>query len=470
MNPLQQLRRLSEQRTKRNFIIPPEQIHPGVTRGMPPSAPERPALPLGAANKGGWRLEDLVPGEVVETEVGACYMSTTVYRADVPRGSLPLGALLDADPSSLASFIPQSDFHSAAAGNPFAAAAVIDTETTGLGGSAGTYPFMVGVGTFEANTQAPQTDGSSENAMHFVVRQLFMRTPADEPALLVVLHQLLGERTLLMSFNGRSFDVPLLRTRYALNHSYLPENSRLPALLQGNAPHLDLLHPARRLWSRRLQSCRLGNLETQVLGLERTEEDVPGSLIPHMYVAFLRTGHAGEMRRVFYHNAEDIVSTAAIAGQVCSILQRSPATDELDGRDWISLGASLETMKRTEDAIAAYQQAIARLEDPAQQRDAFRLLSTLCKRAGRWNDAVAAWEQWLATVPGADATPYIELAKYYEWAERDLEQARMWAAFGLHTVKALPAWQRLPGQLSDLERRLERLQRKQSTRPPAGTE
>ncbi len=465
MDPLQQLRRLTEQRTKRSFVLPPEEIHPGLTRGMPATPPAGPVRPL-PADGAATRLHELVPGAVVETEVGGVYVRTAAWPVDHSHGPLPLGSLLDQEPAALAPLLPGANLGRRDLPCSFASAAVIDTETTGLGYGASTYAFMVGVGTYETWNHADGAPG-----LHFVVRQLFMRTPADEPALLTHLHELLRERSLLLSFNGRGFDVPLLRTRYAVNRSWLPEAARLPALFALDAPHLDLLQPARRLWRRRLQSCRLINLEAQLLGLARSEDDVPGSLIPEMYVAFLRSGHAGDMRRVFYHNAEDIVSTAAIAAQVCATFGQvpgAPTAAQMDGRDWLSLGASLEKLQRWEDALAAYQHAVDRLDDVTQQRDAFRMLSALCKRTRRWEAAVAVWERWLATVPGADATPYIELAKYYEWERREPAQAEMWAAFGLHTVDALPAWQRLPGQKGDLERRLERLRRKQNGAGAAG--
>jgi uncharacterized protein YprB with RNaseH-like and TPR domain len=459
MDTRDQLRRLTEQRKKRTFVLPPEEIHPALSRGMPATPPTQPLRPLPTENeRAGTRLEDLAPGELFDSEVGSCYVVTTTYPVDHSHGPLPLRTLLEQEPAALAPMLPGAHLRG---DSSFLQSAVIDTETTGLGGGAGTFAFMVGVGTFEE-----QRHGDGSTGLHFVVRQLFMRTPADEPALLTVLHRLLEGRSLLLSFNGRSFDVPLLRARYLLNRSFLPGEARLPALFGPEAPHLDLLVPARQLWRRRLHSCRLGNLEQQLLGLTRSEEDVPGALIPEMYMQFQRTGHAGDMRRVFYHNAEDIVSTAAVAAQVCNVLLQAREPDHLDGRDWLSLGASYEKMQRWDDALGAYRYALERIDQPDAQEETFRRLSALCKRTRRWEDAVALWEQWLSTIPSGDATPYIELAKYYEWQAHDAAHAELWASFGLHTVRALPSWKRLPGQLSDLERRLERIIRKRSGGAP----
>jgi tetratricopeptide (TPR) repeat protein len=243
----------------------------------------------------------------------------------------------------------------------------------------------------------------------------------------------------------------------------LPEGARKVALLEANAPHLDLLHPARRLWKRRLQSCRLINLEEQILGATRDGDDVPGWLIPQLYVDYLRDGDARRMGNVFYHNREDIVSTASLAAQVCRMLEE-PHAEELGvaGLDWLSLGVSYDQAGRLDEAVLAYQRAIEQVTDSRVQAEAFRRLGALHKRAGNWPEAVDTWERWLTTVPGGDATPYIELAKYWEWTGRDLERAAMWAAFGLHTVQSVPQWQRLPGQTADLEQRIARLAKKRS--------
>jgi tetratricopeptide (TPR) repeat protein len=310
---------------------------------------------------------------------------------------------------------------------------------------------MVGVGVFEP--RAADTV--------FVVRQFFMRSPAEEPALLYALGALLGERELMVTFNGRTFDLPLLRARLAINRSILPAPSRRMPLLHEGSPHLDLLLPARRLWKRRLQSCRLVNLEAQILGLTRSQEDVPGFLIPQLYIDYVRSGRAGEMQRVFYHNQEDIVTTAALAQQMCQAVDTPHAAESgLRGLDWVSLAQNYEQSGRPEEAEHAYLHALECLAQPNDQRLTLQRLAVLYKRMQRWNDAAALWERWLTTVPGADASPYIELSMYHEWKRYDLEQAEMWAAWGLHTIQSAPHWQRLPGQIANLEQRLARIRRK----------
>lgn len=412
------------------------------------------AASLVPSRGGDQRLEQLVPGTVVETPVGTCYVVEHSYAPDQWHGAAPLGQLLAHHPSLLAPLHPPSALEDCA---DFSTAAFLDTETTGLGG-AGVYAFMVGVGAFEPRREA------AAGGIAYVVRQFFMRSPAEEPALLYALAALLNERQVMVTFNGRSFDLPLLRARYALNRALLPAEIRRVPLLNEGSPHLDLLLPARRLWKRRLQSCRLINLETAILGLERSEADVPGYLIPQLYVDFVRSGRAGEMQRVFYHNQEDIVTTAALAQQMCRAVQAPHAAESgLRGLDWVSLAQAYEQSNQPEDAERCYVRALDCLDQPNDQRVALERLAALLKRLQRWEDAAALWERWLTTVPGADATPYIELAMYYEWKRHDLEQAEMWAAFGLHTIQSAPQWQRLPGQMVNLEQRLTRIRRKRGT-------
>ena len=167
----------------------------------------------------------------------------------------------------------------------------VDTETTGLGAGAGVYAFLVGVGTFEI--WPPPVDAAPRPRplapTHFVVRQFFMRHPGEEAALLAAVAEVVGRCRLMVTFDGRGFDLPLLRARYRQNRPLLPAPHRSVELFEEDRPHLDLLLPARRLWRRRLQSCRLIHLEQQILGIQRTEEDVSGALIPQLYLCLLYT-------------------------------------------------------------------------------------------------------------------------------------------------------------------------------------
>lgn len=419
------------------------------------------------------RLEELLPGAEIENAAGRCYVVTTAAPLDELRGDDRLASALVASPAVLAPFHP--DFRLEADAS-FADAVFVDTETTGLGAGAGVYAFMVGVGTFERVDESVNRDLSMMNGAgvapppsplapsHFVVRQFFMRHPGEEAALLAAVAELVGTRRLAVTFNGRGFDLPLLRARYRQNRALLPSALGSVELFEEGRPHLDLLLPARRLWRRRLQSCRLINLEQQILGLTRTEDDVPGALIPALYIDYLRTQQAGEMRRVFYHNREDILSMAALGERLARAFATSfEQIDALYAEELLSLAAC--HVQSGELALA--ERALACAADMAEadrlRADIFARWSTLLKQQERYVEAAELWQRWLTSIGGADATPFIELAKYHEWRTRDLEQAEMWAAWGVHTVESAPVHQRLPGQLADLKHRLARIRRKRKS-------
>jgi len=179
----------------------------------------------------------------------------------------------------------------------------------------------------------------------------------------------------------------------------------------------------------------------------------------------VQSGNAGELRRIFYHNREDIVSMVSLAAQL-SRLYQGTATAEgatLHGLDWFSLGRCHEERGQMAEAERAYRAAAERLHGNAAQAEAFRQLGQLLKRQARWDEAATVWQQWLTTVTAIDATPYEELAKYCEWQCKDFEQAAMWTGWALHTLRTAPAWQQSSAHIAELEHRLTRLQRKQQT-------
>lgn len=439
---LERLRRLHNPKPQRERPVDEEPA-------LPPARPVAPAAT--PSRRSETRLEALVPGMVIENENGLCYLVTERFPVHVDRGNHRLADLLRHHPMTFAPFHPTFGLHDAC---DFRQAIFLDTETTGLGGGAGVYCFMVGVGAFEPAPGDP-------TATDFVVRQFFMRQPGEEGALLFALTELLEAYGMSVTFNGRTFDLPLLRTRLRQNQHIYPELRGSGRLLDANRPHLDLLHPARRLWKRRLQSCRLINLEGQILGLQRSEEDVPGSLIPQLYVDYLRTNDASAMRGIFYHNREDIVSMVGIAAALCGAYSgESAANGELHGLDWLALGHCYEGQQQWELAEQAFCAAAERLHGNSSQAAAFAGLAALQKRLGRWAEAAATWERWLSTVPGVDVTPYVELAKYAEWQCKDPGQAAMWTGWALHLLRNAPAWQQSISMITDLEHRLARLQRK----------
>jgi uncharacterized protein YprB with RNaseH-like and TPR domain len=417
----------------------------GVRRGARDLS--RPPVPRSAAES------CALPGEAIETPFGPVWVRTVRCPLSEQPG---LAELLNVEPAAWAALGQDPALETL---DP-TSAAFIDTETTGLSIGTGTYTFLIGIGTYEA-PQPPVPPGGGNAGPgqlaggHFVVQQFFMRNPAEERAQLHLVEEALGRCTGIISFNGRAFDLPLVQNRFIL--------ARVPPPLAG-APHLDLLPPARRLWRGRLDSCRLGSLEQQVLGVRRTEEDVPGWLIPEIYRDYYRTGVANEiLARVFYHNLVDITSMVLLAARMARHFRPSePARylRDLPPLDCISLARCYEALHWPEAGEAAYRAALAGPLGDSERARIVRDLGFLLKRQERLDEAAALWEEWISSIPGDDPTPYIELAKYHEWRTGDLVAARGWAAWALRIVENWPPGPPRDIALAELCHRLARLERK----------
>jgi hypothetical protein len=314
--------------------------------------------------------------------------------------------------------------------------AFIDTETTGLAGGSGTYAFLIGAGRFEGD--------------HFRLAQFFMRDPAEEAAQLAGLADFLAPCQALVTFNGKSFDGPLLTSRY------ITQGDRFPL---AEAPHLDLLHLARRLWRDRLSSRSLGELERHILGAERSEEDTPGWLIPSLYFNYLADGDARPLRGVFYHNALDVLAMTALLNHTARLLHDPGPHSVEHALDLVAIAKLFEDLGQIEQAIPLFEQALQRHDLPetsyweTQQR-----LALVQRRQGNLAAAVSLWEQAAA---GRQLYAHVELAKYYEHQQRDFATAQHWAQTALALLKSCPLNQAERRQwLADLNHRLARLQRK----------
>lgn len=397
--------------------------HLGVIRGVR-------GLEPGAQR--GRTIDRLLPGEIVDTEHGAFFLYQERHELGHRHGDQVLSSLLRCAPELPAYLAGDGRL----AHIDFRDLAFIDTETTGLAGGTGTYAFLVGVGVFEEDS--------------FCIYQFFMRDYHEEPAQLHAVGELLDGLRAVVSFNGRSFDLPLIETRFIMNRQQ-------PRLV--DAPHLDLLSSARRFWRYRLESCSLGSLEREVLGVERTQADVPGWLIPSLYVEYARTGDAREMPRIFYHNAQDILSLVTLAARQCDLLSMPlPPDDEVAGEDLYGLGRFLHELGWPDRAEVAFTHA-ARVAKVAGVREwAMRELAYLLKRQDRRAEALP-W--WRALAEERDAVYACEeLAKHFEWHEEDLGQALSWTRHGIVLVEAWPEGPARSDSLAALEHRLARLVRK----------
>ena len=421
------LRRLGVVKGARN--LKPATRPPAAKRPFPPEPIELPANP--DPEEAIQPLESLLPGGRLETTVdGECYIFDKVFPLTAFHGDDRLQDLLQFSPETAVAFTGDSRL----AELSFRDFLFLDTETTGLAG-AGTIAFMVGVAFFEGEA--------------LVTRQFFLRDHGDEPAMLLLLEALLAQKKGLITFNGRSFDIPLLDTRYLMNRM-------MNDLRQ--MPHLDLLPPARRLWRVRLGSCALGSLEENLLGVPRTQADVPGWMIPGLYNQYIRTGDARELVRVFYHNEIDLVSMVTLTARMMQLWQQAtPETNPIDlfslGKWQLDLGLGASGEKHLAWAtqgdlpLPLYHQAL-------------HCWGAWLKRQDRRQEAVPLWQQ-IATTTFEDVTAHVELAKYYEWHEKDLATAQQWTeqAIGLTQIWTGQATKREAVE-AELRHRLNRLQRK----------
>ncbi|MFO7663478.1 MAG: ribonuclease H-like domain-containing protein [Chloroflexota bacterium] len=385
-------------------------------------------------------LETLFPGGYLsENQAGKAFIVDHAYPTYYVHGSDRLAELLNFSPATAARYIHDNRLEK----SNFQDFVFLDTETTGLAG-AGTLAFMVGVGFFEAQHR-PEEDSVETGA--FVVRQFFLRDHEDEPAMLQFLDELLADKAGLITFNGRTFDLPLLNNRYLMN--------RLSGQLM-EMPHIDLLPPSRRLWKSRLGSCALGSLELNLLGLHRAQEDVPGWLIPTIYFNYLRSGDAREVGRIFYHNRMDMLSMVTLASRIWRHFDRP---EEGEALDLLSLGrwqADLGLVDQAESTLRRALQGELPLE---YYHQALHRLGLLYKQAGRREEATIVWQQ-IAFSSMDDVSAHIELAKHFEWHQIDVASALFWTQQALELVDKWPPTIRGQFIKEELRHRLVRLMKK----------
>src|SRR2546422_906209 len=246
-----------------------------VIRRIETRRPKRPAAPP---------IEGVLGGELVDTGEGQLLVVRREFPLAYRHGRQPLGAALEA-PLDLLSAVARAETPVEDARRLL----FLDAETTGLAGGTGTYAFLVGAAWLEDD--------------RLVLAQHFMRDFDEEPALLAALRPLLERASGVVTFNGASFDLPLLETRFIM------ARRRWPSTL----PHLDLLRPARRVWTSCFADCRLATLEREVIGVVR-EDDIAGALIPAIYFDFLRSRRAAPLGRVLAHNRDDVLTLVGLLG------------------------------------------------------------------------------------------------------------------------------------------------------------
>jgi hypothetical protein len=385
-------------------------------------------------------------GSTVSTKFGDCLVIDRRYESDRRHGSMPIAdcelarcdALRLLDPSLSAAAARRTVF--------------IDLETTGLSGGAGTVAFLVGCGYFDLGA--------------FQVRQFLLTSFAAERALLAAVADFFADADLIVTYNGKTFDVPVMETRWMFHRLAMP--------LDG-VPHFDMLHPARRLWSSRTSAsvstvdagCRLSTLERVLLDVRRVG-DVQGFEIPSRFFRFLRSGDPRPLEPVLEHNRIDLVSLAAVTAHAVRLAQDGASACR-DSAEALALGRVYERAGLHDRAHDCYRRA-AQSESVELRGEALYRLGLRCRRDRRFPEAAECWRTLLELTESRSARrsrtmkalrefASEALAIHHEHRVRDLAAARDLACFALEeTAGQGPRADGMRHRLARLDRKIARRQ------------
>ncbi|MGA2132131.1 MAG: ribonuclease H-like domain-containing protein [Bryobacteraceae bacterium] len=372
-------------------------------------------------------VEELMSGEVVHTAAGEHFETEKLFESHRRHGSMDISNLYELPPDLLDSLSG-----GAIASSHPSKWAFLDTETTGLAGGTGTYAFLIGVGSIEP--------------AGFRLRQFFMRDYGEEPSLLRRLSEHLAQFDVLITYNGKTYDQPLLETRFRMARARHPFDRML---------HLDLLFGARRLWKLRLESCRLVELENQILGVER-QGDLPGEMIPYYYFEYLRTQQAFKLVPIFHHNAIDILSLACLTAIVPSAFRAPEEASFRHGADLIGLARWMLAAGRHEEALRLLRRAVdLGMPDDLLFRTLFDI-GTIEKRLGRCEEAMALFTDLAASRNAFRQRAMRELAIHYEHRARDYARALDVTRRAL-ALEDTPEWRRRESRLQQRTTKIHKL-------------
>jgi uncharacterized protein len=400
------------------------------------------------------RVGEILGGRPVQTAFGQCLVIDRRYESDRRHGEVHIGdceltgvsGLRVLDPSLVVdgggSYAP---LYADLAREQCPRTVFIDLETTGLSGGAGTVAFLVGCGFFDVGA--------------FQVRQFLLTSYTAERALLAAVAEFFDGADLIVSYNGKTFDVPVMETRWLFHRMEMP--------LDG-VPHFDALHAARRLWRSRTApdpesdgGCRLTTLERALFDVRRVG-DVPGFEIPSRFFRFLRSGDPRPLEPVLEHNRLDLVSLAAVTARAAQLVEAG-ADACPDCAQALSLGRVYERAGAFERAEACYRRATT-AESVEVRGEALYRLGLRCRRERRFGEAAPCWRALVELTesramqrhpvgPALRQFALEALAIHHEHRERDLQVARELALFALEEGSDSP-------RADDYRHRLARLDRK----------
>lgn len=409
------------------------------------------------------QMAAVLGGRTADTPFGRCLVVDRRYEADRWHGSVQIGDCAIEDLGALAILDPAlsvclTDRGQTPAGRlrTFPKTIFIDLETTGLSGGAGTVAFLVGCGFFDLGA--------------FQMRQFLLTSYASERALLWAVADFFQDAELIVTYNGKSFDVPVMETRWLFHRLEMP--------LDG-VPHFDMVHPARRLWRPQPAAaliddggCRLGTLERAIFNVNRVG-DVGGFEVPARYFRFLRSGDPRPLEAVLEHNRLDLVSLAAVMARAVGLAREGHLACR-DCREALALGriyeraANDDRVGRREavlhQAVSCYHRGAESNASEVRAEALYRL--ALCfRRERRYAEAAEIWRQVLELTEPRGVRRMLgmralrrfaaeALAIHHEHRDRDLDSARELALFALEEAEA-------EGRMTDgVRHRLARLDRK----------
>ncbi|HNY55847.1 MAG TPA: ribonuclease H-like domain-containing protein [Chitinophagales bacterium] len=401
MSSIDKLKRLTGEKTTKSTAPSAKQTQiDELRRRMDMILSRRPQTQTSAPKKEFWGetipLEKIVRGEEVENKHGKFFLTTDILAGNCRHGKRNICEALNLDMHAAALLAGDYTLSDCRCEEGL----FLDTETTGLSGGTGTMAFLIGLGWFE------------EGAFH--IRQIFARDFSEERAALSYLAEIAAQKKFLVTFNGKAFDINLLSTRFILN--------RLKSDVT-NLPHLDLLHPSRRILGHRLENSRLGTLEAEVLGVFR-EGDIPGWEMPQRYFDWLKQRDGRLLEAIFEHNKLDVVSMATLTAHLTEILCAKKELQNSHADDYLAAARLLFKRREAERAgkvldIFNEQQTGTPLSVISKKE-----LSFLYKRTGRWEEATQIWQELLRVSP-CDFAAVSEMAKWLEHHARDYHAAKM---------------------------------------------
>ena len=348
-------------------------------------------------------LTDSLDGSWEETSRGDCFVVHKYY----PHAFLHGNRTLNQKP--LLSIFDKLDALSGITDIPLEHCLFIDTETTGLSGGAGTYVFLVGAGKFD------------QNGIHFA--QFFLQDPSNEPSQLAALEQFSAETKILISYNGKSFDLPRIKTRYLFHGWPAPFEDLL---------HIDLLHIVRRLWKDHLPACSLGDIETHLLGVKRSSIDIPGWQVSEKFFLYLQDNDPAPLKSVFYHNEIDVISLVTLLSYITDRLSNPLAKYNSPTDDLVSIGKYLILLNHKDAGAKVLTRAVNLKEISSLNRiSGLNALAAHYKKENKFDLAIPLWKESAGLY---NYESKIELAKYYEHRKRDYQEAIHWTLSALEFI------------------------------------